>query len=68
MCPYFMESIDGSQQDSSNSIVNSWELQQSCAKPPGGALGQFSYGGVQLRGSNPYPILGKAGLRKYTLF
>ena len=36
--------------------------------PPGGALGQVSYGGVQLRGPNPYPILGKAGLRKHTLF
>ena len=35
---------------------------------PGGALGQVSYGGVQLRGPNPYPILGKAGLRKHTLF
>ena len=34
----------------------------------GGALGQVSYGGVQLRGPNPYPILGKAGLRKHTLF
>ena len=33
----------------------------------GGALGQVSYGGVQLRGLNPYPILGKAGLRKHTL-
>ena len=33
----------------------------------GGALGQVSYGGVQLRGPNPYPILGKAGLRKHTL-
>ena len=33
-----------------------------------GALGQVSYGGVQLRGPNPYPILGKAGLRKHTLF
>ena len=32
------------------------------------ALGQVSYGGVQLRGPNPYPILGKAGLRKHTLF
>ena len=32
------------------------------------ALGQVSYGGVQLRGLNPYPILGKAGLRKHTLF
>ena len=30
----------------------------------GGGLGQVSYGGVQLRGPNPYPILGKAGLRK----
>ena len=30
--------------------------------------GQVSYGGVQLRGPNPYPILGKAGLRKHTLF
>ena len=36
--------------------------------PRGGALGQVSYGGVQLRGPNPYPILGKAGLRKHTLF
>ena len=36
--------------------------------PPGGALGQVSYGGVQLWGPNPYPILGKAGLRKHTLF
>ena len=35
---------------------------------PGGALGQVSYGGVQLWGPNPYPILGKAGLRKHTLF
>ena len=35
---------------------------------PGGALGQVSYGGVQLRGPNPNPILGKAGLRKHTLF
>ena len=35
---------------------------------PGGALGQVSYGGVQLRGPNPYPILGKAGLWKHTLF
>ena len=34
----------------------------------GGALGQVSYGGVQLRGPNPYPILGKAGLQKHTLF
>ena len=34
----------------------------------GGGLGQVSYGGVQLRGPNPYPILGKAGLRKHTLF
>ena len=34
---------------------------------PGGALGQVSYGGVQLRDPNPYPILGKAGLRKHTL-
>ena len=34
----------------------------------GGTLGQVSYGGVQLRGPNPYPILGKAGLRKHTLF
>ena len=34
----------------------------------GGAPGQVSYGGVQLRGPNPYPILGKAGLRKHTLF
>ena len=34
----------------------------------GGALGQVSYWGVQLRGPNPYPILGKAGLRKHTLF
>ena len=34
----------------------------------GGALGQVSYGGVQLWGPNPYPILGKAGLRKHTLF
>ena len=25
-------------------------------------------GGVQLRGPNPCPILGKAGLRKHTLF
>ena len=25
------------------------------------ALGHVSYGGVQLRGPNPYPILGKAG-------
>ena len=25
-------------------------------------------GGVQLRGLNPYPILGKTGLRKHTLF
>ena len=32
------------------------------------ALGQVSYGGVQLRGPNPFPILGKAGLRKHTLF
>ena len=29
---------------------------------------QVSYGGVQLRGPNPYPILGKTGLRKHTLF
>ena len=35
--------------------------------PRWGALGQVSYGGVQLRGPNPYPILGKAGLRKHTL-
>ena len=35
---------------------------------PGGALSQVSYGGVQLRGPNPYPILGKTGLRKHTLF
>ena len=35
--------------------------------PGGGVLGQVSYGGVQLRGPNPYPILGKAGLRKHTL-
>ena len=35
---------------------------------PRGALSQVSYGGVQLRGPNPYPILGKAGLRKHTLF
>ena len=34
----------------------------------GGALDQVSYGGVQLRGPNPYPILGKAGLGKHTLF
>ena len=34
----------------------------------GGGLGQVSYGGVQLRGPNPYPILGKTGLRKHTLF
>ena len=34
----------------------------------GGALGQVSYGGVQLQGPNPYPILGKTGLRKHTLF
>ena len=34
----------------------------------GGALGQVSYGGVQLLGPNPYPILGKTGLRKHTLF
>ena len=34
----------------------------------GGALGQVSYGGVQLWGPNPYPILGKTGLRKHTLF
>ena len=27
-----------------------------------------SYRGVQLRGPNPYPILGKAGPRKHTLF
>ena len=27
-----------------------------------------SYAGVQLRGLNPYPILGKAGLRNHTLF
>ena len=33
-----------------------------------GALGQVSYGGVQLRGPNPYPILGKAGPGKHTLF
>ena len=31
-------------------------------------IGQVSYGGVQLRGPNPYPILGKAGPRKHTLF
>ena len=31
----------------------------------GGALGQVSYGGVQLRGPNPYPNLGKARLRKH---
>ena len=37
-------------------------------KIPGGALSQVSYGGVQLRGPNPYPILGKTGLRKHTLF
>ena len=36
--------------------------------PRGGALSQVSYGGVQLRGPNPYPILGKTGLRKHTLF
>ena len=35
---------------------------------PGGALGQVSYGDVQLRGPNPNPILGKAGLQKHTLF
>ena len=40
----------------------------------GGALGQVSYGGVQLRGPNPYPILGnsghpkQSGLQKHTLF
>ena len=37
-------------------------------KSPGGALGQVSYGGVQLWGPNPYPVLGKAGLRRHTLF
>ena len=37
-------------------------------KPPGGALGQVPYGGVQLRGPSPYPILGKAGLQKHILF
>ena len=41
--------------------VDSWH-------PGGGALSQVSYGGVQLRGPNPYPILGKTGLRKHTLF
>ena len=30
----------------------------------GGVLSQVSYGGVQLRGPNPYPISGKAGLWK----
>ena len=39
-----------------------------CMQAPGGALGQVSYGGVQLQGPNPYPILGKTGLRKHTLF
>ena len=34
----------------------------------GGTLGRVSYGGVQLRGPNPYPILGKAALQKHTLF
>ena len=42
----------------------SWDL----SRGGGGALGQVSYGGVELRGPNPYPILGKAGLRKHTLF
>ena len=41
---------------------------QASTVPGGGALGQVSYGGVQLRGPNPYPILGKTGLRKHTLF
>ena len=31
-----------------------------------GALGQVSYGGVQIWGPNPHPILGKAVLRKHT--
>ena len=34
----------------------------------GGTRAGSSNGGVQLRGPNPYPILGKAGLPKHTLF
>ena len=45
-----------------------FQSKQWAVVPGGGALGQVSYGGVQLRGPNPYPILGKAGLRKHTLF
>ena len=47
---------------------NIWNLGGGGGGGGGGALGQVSYGGVQLRGPNPYPILGKAGLRKHTLF
>ena len=50
------------------SIHSADQISTACIRPPGGALGQVSYGGVQLRGSNPYPIVGKAGLRKHTLF
>ena len=48
-------------------LLWSWTLGWKGAQARGGALGQVSYGGVQLRG-NPYPILEKAGLRKHTLF
>ena len=51
-----------------NALCSHNSLTRTEAVPPGGALGQVSYGGVQLRGPNPYPILGKAGLRKHTLF
>ena len=36
--------------------------------PGGGTRSGFKRGCVQLRGPNPYPILGIAGLRKHTLF
>ena len=50
--------------------VENWifKIHSRYPRPRGGALGQVSYGGVQLWGPNPYPILGKAGLRKHTLF
>ena len=57
-----------------NAHIASYEKGRCCQAPPcgetggGGALGQVSYGDVQLRGPNPYPILGKTGLRKHTLF
>ena len=38
------------------------------AVTPGGTLGQVSYGGCSSEGPHPYPILGKAGLQKHTLF